>query len=234
MSKYDFIAFDGDDTLWHSERYYAQTQSEFVKLLTHYRGEEYILSRLNGVEARNIQHFGYGVKGFALSMIETAVELTDGRVSGHDIQAIITLARSMLNADIELLSGVSDTIPQLAGRHRLMLITKGDLLDQEKKIQRSGLGKYFQHLEIVSEKTPESYTRLLVEHSIAPDKFFMVGNSLRSDILPILKLGGSAAYIPYEITWQHETAETPANQPGFHQLEQIGQLPGLLKTLETA
>jgi len=232
MPKFDMIAFDADDTLWHSERYYAQTQIEFVKLLAQYRDEEYIRAHLYEVESRNIQHFGYGVKGFALSMIETAVELTDGHVSGRDIQTIISLARDMLNADIELLNGVSDTIAALAGSHRLMVITKGDLLDQEKKIQRSGLGKYFHSIEVVSEKTRETYARLLAEHSIAPQKFFMVGNSLRSDILPILELGGSAVYIPYEITWQHETAEPPTRHPGFYQLEGIGRLPALLGELE--
>ncbi len=231
MPIFDAIAFDADDTLWHSERYYAQTQTEFVKLLAHYRDEEYIRAHLYEVESRNIQHFGYGVKGFALSMIETAVELTDGRVSGNDIKTIIALARDMLDAEIELLNGVGETVAQLAGSHRLMVITKGDLLDQEKKIQRSGLGKYFHSIEVVSEKTRETYARLLAEHSIAPQHFFMVGNSLRSDILPILALGGSAAYIPYAITWQHETADPPAGQPGFYQLEHVGQLPALLETL---
>jgi putative hydrolase of the HAD superfamily len=232
MPRFDAIAFDADDTLWHSERYYAQAQAEFSRLLAHYRDEEYIHAHLYEVEARNIQHFGYGVKGFALSMIESAVELTDGRVSGNDIKAIIALARDMLNADIELLDGVSEAIARLAERRRLMVITKGDLLDQEKKIQRSGLGQYFHRIEIVSEKTRETYARLLAEHSIAPQRFFMVGNSLRSDVLPILELGGSAAYIPYEITWQHETAEPPTGQPGFYQLEHIGQLPALLGKLE--
>lgn len=232
MPTFDTIAFDADDTLWHSERHYAQTQAEFTKLLAHYRDEAYIHAHLYEVESRNIQHFGYGVKGFALSMIESAVELTDGRVSGNDIKTIINLARNMLNADIELLDGVSETIESLAARCRLMVITKGDLLDQEKKIQRSGLGKFFHRIEIVSEKTRESYARLLAEHSIAPQRFFMVGNSLRSDILPILELGGSAAYIPYEITWQHETAEAPVGHAGFHRLERIGQLLALLDELE--
>ncbi len=232
MPVFDIIAFDADDTLWHSERLYARAQTEFTKLLAQYRNEEYIQAHLYEVESRNIQHFGYGVKGFALSMIETAVELTDGHVTGNDIKAIIALGKDMLNADIELLDGVTDTIAQLAARHYLMVITKGDLLDQEKKIQRSGLGRYFHRIEIVSEKTRESYSSLLAEHSIAPQKFFMVGNSLRSDILPILELGGNAAYIPYEITWQHETAEPPVDQAGFYQLEHIGQLPDLLDTLE--
>ena len=232
MPRFDIIAFDADDTLWHSERYYAQTQTEFVKLLAHYRDEEFIRVHLYEVESRNIQHFGYGVKGFALSMIESAVELTDGRVSGNDIKTIIAFARDMLDADIELLNGVSETVATLAQSHRLMVITKGDLLDQEKKIQRSGLGKYFHSIEVVSEKTRETYARLLAGHSLAPQNFFMVGNSLRSDILPILELGGSAAHIPYEITWLHETAEPPVGHPNFHQLEHVKQLPALLEQLE--
>ncbi len=232
MPHFDIIAFDADDTLWHSERLYARAQTEFAKLLAHYRDEKFINERLYETESRNIAHFGFGVKGFALSMIETAVELTDGRVSGRDIQSIINLAKDMLNADIELLDGVSETIAALAQSHRLMVITKGDLLDQEKKIERSGLGKYFQRVEIVSDKTPASYARLLAEHSFDPQNFFMVGNSLRSDILPILELGGSAAYIPYEITWLHETAEPPVGHPNFHQLEHVKQLPALLEQLE--
>lgn len=232
MPHFDMIAFDADDTLWHSERLYARAQAEFAKLLAHYHDEKFIHDRLYETESRNLAHFGFGVKGFALSMIETAVELTEGRISGRDIQAIINLARHMLNADVELLDGVSETIAALAQTHRLMVITKGDLLDQEKKIERSGLGKYFQRVEIVSDKTPANYARLLAKHSLDPQNFFMVGNSLRSDILPILELGGSAAYIPYEITWLHETAEPPTGRPGFYQLERVQQLPALLEELE--
>jgi putative hydrolase of the HAD superfamily len=232
MPKFDAIAFDADDTLWHSERLYAHTQAEFAKLLAHYCDEKFIHDRLYKTESRNLAHFGFGVKGFALSMIETAVELTEGRISGRDIQTIINLAKDMLTADVELLDGVSETIAALAQSHRLMVITKGELLDQEKKIERSGLGKYFHLVEIVSDKTPASYARLLAKHSLEPQNFFMVGNSLRSDILPILELGGSAAYIPYEITWLHETAEPPVGRPGFYQLEQVRQLPALLEKIE--
>ena len=157
MTTFDIIAFDADDTLWHTERLYVDAQARFVQLLAHYRDAEWVRERLFQTEMRNMQHFGYGVKAFALSMIETAVELTDGQVSGQDIGTLIVLAKEMLAAEVELLPHVAEAIPALAARYPLMVITKGDLLDQETKIARSGLGGYFRHVEIVSEKTTESY-----------------------------------------------------------------------------
>jgi putative hydrolase of the HAD superfamily len=233
MSKFDMIAFDADDTLWHNERLYVNAQTKFAQLLSQYHKPEWVNERLYQMETQNIQHFGYGIKAFALSMIETAVELTEGRISGTDIQAVINLAKEMLTADVELLDHVRETIPQLAANHQLMLITKGDLLDQETKIVRSGLGEYFQHIEVVSHKTRESYERLLKRYSIVPNRFLMVGNSLKSDIWPILELGGDAVHIPYETTWLHEAADTPPDgQPGYYLLEHMGQLPALLEGLE--
>jgi putative hydrolase of the HAD superfamily len=233
MTTFDIIAFDADDTLWHTERLYVDAQARFVQLLAPYLDADWVRERLFQTEMRNMQHFGYGVKAFALSMIETAVELTEGRVSGHDIRALIDLAKEMLSAEIELLDHVAETIPLLAARHRLMVITKGDLLDQETKIARSGLASYFERVEIVSEKTTESYARLFRQHGIAPQRCLMVGNSLRSDILPILALGGYAVYVPYDLTWQHEMAQPPPpDQPGFYQIEHLGQLPALLAQIE--
>ena len=229
MTTFDIIAFDADDTLWHTERLYVDAQARFVQLLAHYRDPEWVRERLFQTEMRNMQHFGYGVKAFALSMIETAVELTDGQVSGQDIGTLIVLAKEMLAAEVELLPHVAEAIPALAARYPLMVITKGDLLDQETKIARSGLGGYFRHVEIVSEKTTESYARLFRQHGIAPERCLMVGNSLRSDILPILALGGHAVYVPCDLTWQHEIAQPPPpGQPGFYQIEHLGQLPELL------
>ena len=233
MSIFEIIAFDADDTLWHNERFYVEAQTKFAQLLSHYHKPEWVSERLYQTETRNIQHFGYGVKAFALSMIETAVELTEGRISGQDIQVLIDLAKEMLSANVQLLDHVAETIPQLAEDHHLMVITKGDLLDQETKIVRSGLGKYFKYIEVVSQKTRFSYEQVLKRYSIDPKRFLMVGNSLRSDILPILELGGNAVYIPYEITWLHEVADPPPpGQPGYYQLEHVGQLPALLGTLE--
>ena len=229
---FDFVAFDADDTLWHNERLYAAAQDRFVELLARYHEPEWIRGRLFQTEMRNLQHFGYGIKAFALSMIETAVELTEGRICGEDIQALIDVAKGMLNAEVELLPQVAETIPRLAGKYRLIVITKGDLLDQEGKVARSGLADYFEHVEIVSEKTAASYAALLARLGIAAERFVMVGNSLRSDILPILELGGRAVYVPYALTWQHEVVEPPpAGQPGYHLIEHMGQLPGLLAEL---
>ena len=232
MPTFEFIAFDADDTLWHSERLYADAQKRFAQLLANYHDPEWINDRLYQTETRNIQHFGYGIKAFALSLIETAIELTEGRMSSKEIQEIVGWAKQMLNAEVELLPQVSQIIPRLASQYPLMVITKGDLLDQEMKIRKSGLENYFQHIEIVSQKTLETYGKLFKKYSITPSRFLMVGNSLPSDILPILKLGGSAVHIPYEITWLHETAEQPPiDQTGYHQLETIGQLPPLLERI---
>jgi putative hydrolase of the HAD superfamily len=231
MLRFDVVAFDADDTLWHTEQLYVDALAEFTKLLARYdcTGEE----RLQEVELRNLQHFGYGIKGFALSMIETAVELTGGRITGADVQSLIDRAKRMLAADVELVEHAEDALTRLAGSYTLMLITKGDLHDQEMKIARSGLAARFRHVEIVSDKTPESYQALLRDHGITARRFVMVGNSLRSDILPVLALGASAVYVPARLTWAHETAERPpAGQRGFHEIAHIGELPGLMEELE--
>jgi putative hydrolase of the HAD superfamily len=233
LPKLNLIGFDADDTLWHNERYYVEAQARFAQLLSQYHPEEWVREQLLQTETRNLQHFGYGIKAFALSMIETAVELTEGRISGQDVRELIEVAREMLNAEIELLEHVGETIPQLAANHALVLITKGDLLDQEKKIARSGLGKYFQHVEIVSRKAPDVYAQLLARLSVAPEHFLMVGNSLRSDILPVLALHGYAVYIPHALTWEHEAATPPQpGEPGYFRLDDFSQLPGLLVKIE--
>ena len=224
------IAFDADDTLWHNENIYLNTHEKFKQLLRSYHNEEWIQQRLNETEIRNLQHFGYGIKGFTLSMIETAIELSEGRVTGNEIQAIIEFGKEMLRAPVELLDGVAVTIAQLAVSHQLMLITKGDLLDQESKIARSGLGDYFSHIEVVSEKSVETYQRLAAKHGIAPERFLMVGNSLKSDILPVLAMGGQAVYIPYQTTWVHErVADEDLATKQYTTIQHISQLPALLK-----
>jgi len=233
MPTFDWIAFDADDTLWHTEHLYTQAQERLTQMLERYHPREWVERSLYATETRNMAHFGYGVKAFALSMIETAVELTEGRISGQEIRELIDTARAMLSAEVVLLDGVRETLSHLAARQRLMLITKGDLLDQESKIARSGLGEWFQAVEIVSDKTRASYLRLFQRHACAPERFLMAGNSLRSDILPVLEAGGSAVYIPYAATWAHEIAEAPApGQTGFYQLDSIVQLPELIERLE--
>lgn len=233
MPRFKAIAFDADDTLWHNERLYANAQARFKKLLGHYHSPEWIDEHLYQTEVRNLEHFGYGIKAFALSMIETAVELTEGQIAGDDIRAIIDITKEMLSADIELLEHVSQTLTYLLNSYTLMLITKGDLRDQEIKIERSGLAQHFRYIEIVSEKSRESYNAILQRYSIAPEQFLMVGNSLRSDILPVLELGASAVYVPHQLTWAHEVSESPpAEQPGYYEIEHLGLLPALLETLE--
>jgi putative hydrolase of the HAD superfamily len=235
MPLFDLIAFDADDTLWHNERLYEQSQARLAELLARYGvGHETIDERLLHMESRNIGVFGYGIKSFTLSMIETAVELTGGGISGQDVLAIIGLARTQLNAPVELLKHVPETVSRLAAHHRLMVITKGDLQDQETKMARSGLGEFFGDIEVVSDKTPASYARLFKNHNLNPPHVAMVGNSLRSDILPVLELGGTAVYVPYQSTWLHEAAAAPApSTPRFYQLEHLGQLPALLEQLES-
>jgi len=224
------IAFDADDTLWHNENIYINTHEKFKQLLRQYHNDEWIQQRLNETEIRNLQHFGYGIKGFTLSMIETAIELSEGRVSANEIQKIVDLGKEMLRAPVELLDGVAATIAQLASSYKLMLITKGDLLDQESKIARSGLGDYFSHIEVVSEKDVETYRRLVAKHGIAPERFLMVGNSLKSDILPVIAMGGQAVYIPYQTTWEHErVVEEDLAAKRYVTIQNISQLQDWLE-----
>ncbi len=234
--KLDLIAFDADDTLWHNERLYEHSEAALAALLLPYGIEPQTLEEsLLQTESRNIPYFGYGIKSFTLSMIETAVDLTGGGVSARDIAAIIDLARTQLRAPVELLEHVRETVSRLAKDHRLMVITKGDLQDQEDKMARSGLSEFFHDIEVVSDKTSEKYARLFKNHGLDPVHVLMVGNSYRSDILPVLQVGGHAAYVPYATTWLHEAAEAPAaGTARFYPLEHLGQLPALLNRLETA
>lgn len=226
------IGFDADDTLWHNERLYALTQDKFRKLLAPYGDAQWIDQQLYATETRNLAHFGYGIKGFTLSMIETAIELTGGRIGGSEIGQIVEWGRSMLTSPVELLPGVEEVVATLAQDHALLLITKGDLFDQESKLARSGLGENFQHIEIVRDKDAAIYAAILAKHNIRAGDFLMVGNSIRSDILPVLSLGARAAHIPYAITWQHEMADLPdTGLDGYFYLEAMAALPALVAHL---
>ena len=232
MTTFDVIAFDADDTLWHSESLYAAAQEEYRRLLAPYAEAERIDRVLHQTEMRNLSIYGYGIKGFALSMIEAALELSQRQISGGEIQRVLDLAKQMLNTDVELLEGVSEVVAELARTYPLMLITKGDLVHQEAKIELSGLKPYFRSIEIVADKTPQSYAALLLRYHVEPSRFLMIGNSLRSDVLPVLEIGGQAVHVPYTITWAHEHVDVPPDQQGrYHELEHIGQLPALLKSL---
>lgn len=180
-------------------------------------------------ERKNLRLFGYGVKGFTLSVIETAIELTGGRIAAGDIQDLIELGKSMLQEPVELLPGVREVVQRLAGSGmRLLLLTKGDLFDQETRIARSGLADLFHEVEVLSEKDEGSYRRALARYRVPPEEFLMVGNSVRSDVLPVLGLGGAAALVPYPLLWAHETAEAPTGHPRFFQLDSLADLPPLL------
>jgi putative hydrolase of the HAD superfamily len=228
----DLIAFDADDTLWHTEHLYVEVQQRFTDLLAPYGVDGPVDQRLLEIETRNVALYGYGIKGFALSLIEAAVDLTQGRISGRDVQQVIAWARDMMTADVELLDGAAPAVAELAGRFPLMIITKGDLFDQQSKVARSGLRPHFRRVEILSDKTPASYAALLMEHRVEPANFIMVGNSLRSDILPVLALGGAAVHVPYPLTWAHEHGEPPPDAAGgFHELERISDLPALIDRL---
>jgi len=229
---FDIIAFDADDTLWHNESLFTETKRKFSGILANYHSPEWIESRLDATEIRNLERYGYGIKSFTLSMIETAIELTEGRVTGAEIHQIIGFAWEMLKAPMRILDGVQETVARLAESCRLMVITKGDLFEQEAKVARSGLGDHFSHIEIVSEKNQRAYEAIVARHQVSPERFLMVGNSIKSDILPVLAMGGRAVYIPYETTWFHETVpDSELEQKEFVELRHIRLLPDLLDDL---
>ena len=229
---FEVIAFDADDTLWHNEPHYRDMQQKVSAMLAQYHEPAWVTQRLYETEIRNLEHYGYGAKGFTLSLIETAIELTEGRISGSEIAQIIALTKTMLSAPIELLDGVRETIEQLADQHELMVITKGDLFDQTAKLARSGLGDCFRHIEIVPDKTAAVYGAITARHRLDPQRFLMIGNSLKSDVLPVLALGGHAVYIPYQTTWAHEhVPEAELADKHFHEIAHIGALPAWLTAL---
>jgi putative hydrolase of the HAD superfamily len=232
IPEFDIIAFDADDTLWHNEELFYSTHEKFKQLLSKYHDEEWIADKLYETESRNILHLGYGVKGFTLSMIETAIELSEGRITASEIQSLIEFGKEMMNAPVELLEGVRETIETLAQSFELMLITKGDLFHQEAKIANSGLGDFFGRIEIVSEKAPAIYQRIIAKHKINPERFIMVGNSLKSDILPVIAIGGMAIHIPYKTEWIHErVAAGELEGKNFIQVEHFRKLPDLFNPM---
>ena len=230
---FDMIAFDADDTLWENEVFYTRSQAELKRLLAKYMPVDDIESQVYQTEMRNIGLYGYGIKSFTLSMIETAITLTKGQITAADVQQVIGFGREMLTADIKLLPGVKQTLQGLADTYSLMMVTKGDLLDQQRKVNHTSIGEYFKFIEIVSEKNPADYQALLGKYNLQPEKFLMVGNSLRSDILPVIQLGGHAVQIPHADTWLHEKVE-PAGEysDSYTVIEHIGMLPDFISSFE--
>jgi putative hydrolase of the HAD superfamily len=227
----DVLAFDADDTLWHNETLFRGAQAEFRRLLARYHDEAWIERRLDETEIRNLGHFGYGVKSFMLSMVETAIELTEGRIEGGDVQRILELGKAMLNAPVRVFDDAAETLEVLARSYQLMLITKGDLLDQETKLDRSQLRDFFSRVEIVSRKEPATYSRILDSHGLTAERFAMVGDSMRSDILPVLSLGGWAFHVPDAMPWQHEVVDVEPASQRYVRLDALRNLPDVLKRL---
>lgn len=222
------IGFDADDTLWHNEMFFRLTQARFADLLADFVPPDVLHDRLLAVEQRNLGVYGYGVKGFTLSMIETALDITKGTVSGRVIAELMATGREMLAHPIDLLPHARETVAALAQTHRILLITKGDLLDQERKLAQSGLGDLFHGVEIVSDKTAPVYQAIFSRHGARVDQSMMVGNSLKSDVLPMIDAGGWGVHIPHEVTWALELAEEPSANPRFHRLPDLGHLSDLV------
>ena len=226
------VGFDGDDTLWHSETRFHFTQGEFRDLLKRHVPDADVDRRLAEMEMKNLGIYGYGVKSFTLSMLETAIELTEGRIPTSDLEVILGWGKGMLMEPTELLDGVEETLRLLGGRYDLLLITKGDLFDQEGKLARSGLGDLFLGVEILSEKNTDSYRGVFTRRAIKPEHFAMVGNSLRSDVVPVVSLGAQAVHIPYEVTWHHEhVPEEELPNEGWQRVSTIRELPAILDEL---
>ena len=226
------VGLDGDDTLWQNETRFILTQEELRELLHRHVPEADVDARLDEIEMRNLAVYGYGVKSFTLSMIETAIELTEGRIPAADLDVILGWGKRMLMQPTELLDGVQPAVRELSARYDLLLITKGDLFDQESKLARSGLSDLFLGVEIVSEKNAASYRGILARRGIKPEEFVMVGNSPRSDILPVLEVGARAVHIPYHVTWHHEhVPEESFPRTGWYKVETISELVPLLASL---
>lgn len=221
------IGFDADDTLWVNETYFLETEQKLRLLLAPYADPEAVPAELYRTETRNMPLYGYGVKAYILSVIETAVRITRGKVPAHVIDQIITLGKEQLAKPVELLDGVEETLNALVGRYRLIVVTKGDLLDQQQKLRRSGIEHLFHHVEIMSDKTDREYRSLLNHLDIRPEEFLMIGNSLRSDILPPLHLGCYAIHVPYETTWAHEQVDEPVVNPRFYTADSLWEVISL-------
>ena len=224
------IGFDADDTLWQNEQFFRMTEKRFAALLADHGDAEQISARLLEAEKRNLAVYGFGIKGFTLSIIETAIEVTEGRVPASTIAEILAAGRDMLGHPVEALPHARETVERLAGAYHLVLITKGDLFDQERKLEASGLGDLFDAVEIVSDKSAATYARIFGRHG-SPQDSMMVGNSLKSDVVPAIEAGSWGVYIPHELTWVLEHVEPPVSAPRFRQIVDLGELPALIESI---
>jgi len=222
------IGFDADDTLWQNERFFQLTQDRFADLLADYAPGDHLRERLLAAEARNLGHYGFGIKGFTLSMIETAIEVTEGRVPARVVSELIEAGQEMLRHPIELLPHAREAVKEIAASHRVLLITKGDLLDQERKLAQSGLGDLFDGVEIVSRKSRAIYETIFDRHGDGAERAMMVGNSLRSDIRPVIEAGGWGVFVPHDLTWELEHDTQPGDTPRFRVIDDLSHLADMV------
>lgn len=223
------LGFDADDTLWVNETYFRETEHEFAHLLRAYETENKIDQELFRTEIDNLEYYGYGIKGFTLSMIEAAIELSNGKIDMKSISKIIEMGKAMIGKPVELLDGVEEVLKTLNGDYRILLLTKGDLLDQERKLDKSGLSAYFHHIEVLSDKKETNYKNLLEHLEIKPSEFLMIGNSLKSDVLPLIRIGARAIHIPFHTTWAHETVAPHEENDSYATLNSIKDILKYLK-----
>ncbi|HTD40365.1 MAG TPA: HAD family hydrolase [Mucilaginibacter sp.] len=228
MMNIKVIAFDADDTLWVNEPYFQNTEKKFCELLEEFLPQHTLSRELLKIEIENLALYGYGIKGYILSMIETALKVTDNTITNEAIEKIIGYGKELLNEPIELLDNVEEVLKELQCLYRIVVATKGDLLDQERKLKKSGLSHYFHHIEIMSEKGEDDYLKLIRHLDIPPDEFMMIGNSLKSDVIPVLNIGGHAIHIPYHTTWAHEHVETKLEHDNFRHVERLEEVLGLM------
>jgi len=219
------IAFDADDTLWENETYFAEAEQRFSEMLEDFLPKHTVLRELLHTEISNLPLYGYGIKAFMLSMIETAIRISDKNIPASVIQKTIDIGREMLDKPVVLLEGVEDVLKSLKGRYRLVLATKGDLLDQERKLIKSNLQGYFHHIEIMSEKKEDDYRKLIRRLDIAPEGFMMIGNSLKSDVMPVINVGGYGVHIPFHTTWAQKKIEVDLKSDRFIVLQKISEVP---------
>jgi putative hydrolase of the HAD superfamily len=236
----NWIGFDADDTLWHNEHHYADARRRYDRILQKSAAvnghglPDDLEDIIHEVEVGNLPLYGYGITSFVMSLIEVAIRVTDGHISGREIGEIQAIARQMVSAEVELLEAVEETLAELSTVYPLVLITKGDLLHQQEKVARSGIDHYFEHVEVVSEKTPETYARVLRRIGVASERFVMVGNSMRSDILPVVALGGRGVYVPNDQTWHFENADLPPDAAGRVVETTMAGVPGVIRSLGEA
>jgi len=222
------IGFDADDTLWVNEPFYQDVEKEFCQIMKPYLTKKETSEELFKTEMQNLEIYGYGAKGFLLAMIETALRATNGKISTSEINKIIEIGKTLMTMPIQMLTGVEEVLQKLQGQYKLILVTKGDLLDQERKLLKSGLIDYFHHIEIMSDKHENNYKKLLSGLDIKPEEFLMVGNSIKSDILPVINIGAKAVHIPFEVTWQHESNHSTPDSETFITISEISEILNIL------